>query len=127
MCETSSNQVIVFDHTSFERGIFLFLHALHETLDAFNTVLQDFGLSQQLEQYYPKNILHNHFQNLPYTLGNKHNIFLNHDFVTPSADFIMTSNDFVQTPEDFITTSLLLMTPIFKLFDTPSDAITISN
>ena len=91
-------------------------------------------------------MLRNQFQHTPFTLGNKHNIPLNHDivFVTPSADFITTSDDFatpsadlipdliktddfVPSPEVFITTSMLLMTSILKLFQTPSDAILNSN
>ena len=68
-----------------KKEIFIFFMP-YDALDAFNSVLQDFGFSQKLEQYDPKNILHSQFQQTPSTLGNKQNIPLNHDFATPSAD-----------------------------------------
>ena len=51
---TTSSNVFIIDETSFEKVNLYFLHALHEALDSFNNVLQDFGFSQTLEHYNPQ-------------------------------------------------------------------------
>ena len=49
ICETNSSNVFVIDRSSFEQNIFYFLRAVQEVLDAFSSVLNDFGFSQKLE------------------------------------------------------------------------------
>ena len=49
--ETNSNNVFLIDRTTFEQNNFCFLQ---EVIDAFNSVLNDFGFSQKLEPYDPK-------------------------------------------------------------------------
>ena len=50
ICETNSSNVFVIDRTSFEQKNFYFLHAVQEAMNAFISVLMDFGL----EPYDPK-------------------------------------------------------------------------
>ena len=54
ICQTNSSNLFVIDRTSFEQNNFYFLHALQEAVNAFNSVLHDFGFSQKLETYGPK-------------------------------------------------------------------------
>ena len=54
ICETNTSNVFVIDRTSFEQSNFYFLHAIQEAMDAFKSVLNDFGLSRKLEAYDPK-------------------------------------------------------------------------
>ena len=55
ICETNSSNVFVIDRTSFEQNNFYFLLAVQEAMAAFIFVLNDFGFSQMLEPYDPKN------------------------------------------------------------------------
>ena len=53
ICETKFNNVFVLSHTSFDKNIFYFLHAVQEAVDAFNDVLKYFGFFQRLAPYDP--------------------------------------------------------------------------
>ena len=48
------NNVFVIVYSSFEQNNIYFLHALQEAMNAFNSVLHDFGFYQNLEPYYSK-------------------------------------------------------------------------
>ena len=54
MCETTSSNVSTIDYTSCEQNNFCFLHDVQEAMDVFNSVLDDFGVSQKLELYDPE-------------------------------------------------------------------------
>ena len=53
ICETKSSNVFVLSHISFDQNNFYFLHAVREAVDAFNAVMNDFGIFQKLAPYDP--------------------------------------------------------------------------